>query len=98
MVTSAALTIGESEIGRICEEVLLKPSCGSIKRIPVQYTFDDLKLWPEQKGSSTISVRTYGTGIKCMMNGIWKADIPMEKMYPHCFMARPEPVKPWQFT
>ena len=36
--------------------------------------------------------------IKCMMNGIWKADIPMEKMYPHCFMARPEPVKPWQFT
>lgn len=49
VVTSAALTIGESEIGRICEEVLLKPSCGSIKRIPVQYTFDDLKLWPEQK-------------------------------------------------
>ena len=49
VVTSATLTIGESEIGRICEEVLLKPSCGSIKRIPVQYTFDDLKLWPEQK-------------------------------------------------
>lgn len=49
VVTSAASRIGETEISRICEEVLLKPSCGSIKRIPVQYTFDDLKLWPEQK-------------------------------------------------
>lgn len=42
-------SIGETEISRICEDVLLKPACGSIKRISVQYTLDDLKLWPEQK-------------------------------------------------
>ena len=41
--------IRESEISQICEEVLLNPTCGSIKRIHVQYTLDDLKLWPEQK-------------------------------------------------
>lgn len=41
--------IGETQISRICEEVLLKPSCGSIKRVSVQYTLDDLKLLPEQK-------------------------------------------------
>lgn len=41
--------IRESEISTVCEEVLLNPSCGSIKRIHVQYTLDDLKLWPEQK-------------------------------------------------
>ena len=41
--------IRESEISQICEEVLLNPTCGSIKRIQVQYTLDDLKLWPEQK-------------------------------------------------
>ena len=44
-----AENIRESEISRICEEVLQNPSCGSIKRIHVQYTLDDLKLWPEQK-------------------------------------------------
>lgn len=41
--------IRESEISQICEDVLLNPTCGSIKRIHVQYTLDDLKLWPEQK-------------------------------------------------
>lgn len=42
-------SVRESEISKICEEVLLNPTCGSIKRIHVQYTLDDLKLWPEQK-------------------------------------------------
>ena len=41
--------ISESEISRICEEVFLNPTCGSIKRIQAQYTLEDLKLWPEQK-------------------------------------------------
>ena len=41
--------IRESEISQICEEVLINPICGSIKRIHVQYTLDDIKLWPEQK-------------------------------------------------
>ena len=41
--------IRESEISQICEDVLLNPTCGSIKRIHVQYTLEDLKLWPEQK-------------------------------------------------
>ena len=41
--------IRESEISQICEDVLMNPTCGSIKRIHVQYTLDDLKLWPEQK-------------------------------------------------
>ena len=37
------------DISRICEDVLPAPTAGSIKRIQVQYTLDDLKLWPEQK-------------------------------------------------
>lgn len=41
--------VEEAEISRACEEVLLRPACGSIKRIQVQYTLDDLKLLPEQK-------------------------------------------------
>ena len=41
--------VTESEISRVCEEVLLNPTCGNIKRIHVQYTLEDLKLLPEQK-------------------------------------------------
>ncbi|MBO5335546.1 MAG: AAA family ATPase [Lachnospiraceae bacterium] len=41
--------VSETEISRICEEVLFNPTCGNIKRIHVQYTLDDLKLLPEQK-------------------------------------------------
>lgn len=47
--TETGEKIRESEVSRICEEVLQNPSCGSIKRIQMQYTLDDLKLWPEQK-------------------------------------------------
>lgn len=41
--------VASEDISRICEAVLPAPSAGSIKRIQVQYTLDDLKLWPEQK-------------------------------------------------